>query len=303
MICKPINIRLWLILAFAIVIASISSSKSAAPEKTYASFKVEIKGKGQPLLLIPGLSCSGDVWKETVARYSKHYQCHIFTLAGYAGVPAIQAPLLETASRDIRQYVKDQKLQKPLVMGHSIGGYLTIKMASEEPTLFGKVIVVDALPFLPAAGNRSATEEAMRATNLEANVKQVEALPAAQFAQLQRRTIETMISDPKQVEQALQWSLSSDRATLIRSAAEMMQNDLRDEIASVTAPTLVLGSYFLAEDQRAQHPQFPKAGLEVYQQQYQKLKGAKVEITNTARHFIMYDDPEWFFAQVDSFLK
>src|SRR6478735_1773048 len=98
-----------------------------------AAFKVEVTGKGQPLLLIPGLGCSGEVWQGTVSKYGKKYECHIFTLAGYAGVPAQNQPLLQTAKTEILQYIRQKKLKNSVIMGHSIGGYLTLMLASEAP--------------------------------------------------------------------------------------------------------------------------------------------------------------------------
>lgn len=37
--------------------------------------------------------------------------------------------------------------------------------------------------------------------------------------------------------------------------------------------------------------------------QYAKLKGVDIEISDTARHFIMWDDPNWMFAKMDKFLQ
>jgi N-formylmaleamate deformylase len=46
-----------------------------------ASFKVEVYGKGAPLLLIPGLACSGEVWEATVDSLKDRYECHVLTLS------------------------------------------------------------------------------------------------------------------------------------------------------------------------------------------------------------------------------
>jgi len=57
-----------------------------------APFSVKITGTGRPMILIPGLLSSGDVWSTTVDRYKDRYECHVLTLAGFAGQPAIDAP-------------------------------------------------------------------------------------------------------------------------------------------------------------------------------------------------------------------
>ena len=48
-------------------------------------FTVEVKGTGKPMILIHGIYCTGDVWKETVKYYEKKYECHVITLAGFGG--------------------------------------------------------------------------------------------------------------------------------------------------------------------------------------------------------------------------
>jgi hypothetical protein len=44
-------------------------------QKTQA-FEVSVHGKGNTMFLIPGLSCSGNVWNETVEKYKNDYQIH-----------------------------------------------------------------------------------------------------------------------------------------------------------------------------------------------------------------------------------
>ena len=40
-----------------------------------------------------------------------------------------------------------------------------------------------------------------------------------------------------------------------------------------------------------------------YSGQVSKISGCEVALNDTAKHFIFYDDPDWFYAQVDSFLE
>ena len=51
-------------------------------------FAVKVTGTGQPMILIPGLACSGEVWDSTVAHFKDRCECHVLTLAGFAGQPA-----------------------------------------------------------------------------------------------------------------------------------------------------------------------------------------------------------------------
>ena len=51
-------------------------------------FAVTVTGSGRPMILIPGLSCGGNVWDGTVTHFKDRYECHVVTLAGFAGQPA-----------------------------------------------------------------------------------------------------------------------------------------------------------------------------------------------------------------------
>ena len=69
-------------IAVGIAAAIASSAHAATP------FEVRVTGNGPDVLLIPGLASSGDVWDDTVKALAPHHRCHVFTLAGFAGVPA-----------------------------------------------------------------------------------------------------------------------------------------------------------------------------------------------------------------------
>ena len=78
------------------------------------AFQVEVSGKGKAVILIPGYSCSGEVCEETVAHLKDRYECHVITIAGYAGVPKLDTPVLKTVRNELIRYVQTKKLNKPM---------------------------------------------------------------------------------------------------------------------------------------------------------------------------------------------
>jgi pimeloyl-ACP methyl ester carboxylesterase len=76
-------------------------------------FQVKVTGRGRPVILIPGLSSSGETWDTTVARYKDRFECHVLTLAGFAGAPRIPAPMLEHVREGIAAYIRKNKLDHP----------------------------------------------------------------------------------------------------------------------------------------------------------------------------------------------
>ena len=100
------------------------------------------------------------------------------------------------------------------------------------------------------------------------------------------------------VERIVGWGQKSDRKAMATSMYQMLSHDLRPDLARVTAPTLVLAGW------AAQKGMLPRSAIEgMYQGQYRLLPNVKFELTDTARHFIMYDDPDWMYARIDQFLN
>lgn len=105
-------------------------------------FTVAVEGAGQPILLFPGFTSTDMVWEETVAELSNHYECHVFTFAGFGGVAPAEKPWLPKIKSGIEQYVKNKDLKNPMVIGHSLGGALGLWLAIEEEHPFSRIIVV-----------------------------------------------------------------------------------------------------------------------------------------------------------------
>jgi hypothetical protein len=48
---------------------------------------------------------------------------------------------------------------------------------------------------------------------------------------------------------------------------------------------------------------FDSGHLKEFEGQYAHAPQAKMALDDHVRHFIMYDDPQWYFVQMDIFLK
>ena len=145
-----------------VALGVLGSPSIATGGEPPASFGVEVHGTGSPVLLLPGLSSSGDVWDTTVAALEGRYEVHVLSLAGFAGRPAVEGAFLPRVRDDIVAYIRDRQLDRAAVVGHSLGGFLAFWLAATEPGLVGPIVAVDGVPFLPALMDASATEDSVR---------------------------------------------------------------------------------------------------------------------------------------------
>jgi len=277
-----------------------NTPKAASPAPAaHPGFVVQVVGKGRPVLLIPGLNCTGAVWDETVARYRSQYQCHVITLAGFGGVAAQQpvpTDLLQAVRDQLLAYVKTQKLRQPAVIGHSLGGFLALWMAATDPDALGPLEIVDALPFLPVAQNPAATVENTRpqAELMRQQMRTAQLPPAAR-----RQMTAGLVTDTARIALVTRWGQASDPATTGQAMYDMYTTDLRPAVARIQQPVLVLGTWAGYAAYGA-----TKAGVQqVFEQQYAPVPHHTLVMSEAGKHFVMYDDPQLFFGQTDAFLK
>jgi pimeloyl-ACP methyl ester carboxylesterase len=263
-----------------------------------APFQVKVTGHGKPMILIPGLSSSGETWDSTVAHYRDRFECHVLTVAGFAGVPRVPAPMLDKVRDGLADYIRTQKLDHPVIVGHSLGGFLALDLAARYPDLPGRIVIVDAYPFLAGIADPTMTAEKARAT-AEQTRSYIADMTQDSYERYVKSGLGTrmMVRSEANFDRITAWGLASDRTAVADAMAELFGADLRDELARITVPALVLGSW-IAYAQYTDHDRT----LANLRAQYAKLKGVLIRVTDTARHFIMWDDPDWMFGQLDRFL-
>ena len=247
-------------------------------------------GKGQKsIIFIPGFACSGEVWNETKTNLEQNFVCYTLTMPGFASAKPQFNPSFKTWEKNIADFIKKNNIVKPIVFGHSMGGGLALALASDYPDLIEKIIVVDALPCLAALSNPAFKQE----TNPDCSAMTDRLVNATQeqFYAMQKATIFRLVADTSMQQQVLNWSKQSDRNTMAKMYCDFTNTDLRESIAKVTCPALVLlQSYFI---------NFKPA----IDEQYKNLSTAKLLYATKGLHFIMYDDKAWYFNQISNFIS
>lgn len=281
-----------------VVLFSCSLLFSQEKESNYP-FNIEIKGEGKPIILIPGLASSGSVWDKSVEVLEKKYECHVLTLAGFVDQPPIQFgdSFLPKIQTKIVEYINNELKEKPIIIGHSLGGFLSLSIASAEPDLLEKIVIVDSYPFYSAAMNPMATEETAKSQGDMMKTMLVN-MPNETFAAQQKMMMAAMTTDSSDIELITQWSIQTDRRTMAQAMYEIMTTDLRDETEFVKCPILVFGSWYAAKDYGITKEMVEKN----YQSQFSKAKNCTIKVADTAKHFIMFDEYQWFIKNLELFL-
>ncbi|GLS00882.1 alpha/beta hydrolase [Brevundimonas denitrificans] len=268
-------------------------------------FHVRVDGPEHPVgdvILIPGLSSSPEVWDGLTEQLKGRYRVHRVHIQGFAGAPPednatgdVSAPVAE----DLARYIAEQGLNKPAVIGHSMGGTIGMMLAARHPDSVGKLMVVDMVPFMGAMFAQPGTVPTAESVTPMADMMHqgMANSPREQYQAQADAQIVAMINTESQRAKPLEDSRSSDQKVSAAAFRELIVTDLRPELGRITAPTTVL--YVRFNDPRMTNDMVDG----IYRASFANLPGATLTRIDDSAHFIMLDQPARFAAEVNAFLE
>lgn len=260
---------------------------------------VTVRGEGQDVVLIHGMSSSPEVWDGTVAALPG-YRYHLIHVAGMGGRPPganANGPVVAPVAEEIARYVREAGLQRPAIVGHSLGGSWGMMVAARHPELVGRLMVVDMLPFLGAMfGGSNATAESVRPIAEQIRAGMAGASGAARQA-TQEQIIATMVQTEALRPLAVRHGMASDMAVSSQAFYDLITTNLIPEVGAIRVPITVLW----VRPPNAPVTQEQMAGF--YQASYAGIPGARIVNVPNSYHFIMWDAPERFQQELRTFLS
>ena len=289
----------------ALVLASCSSPASDAASTATDAFTsdritVITRGSGPDIVLVPGLASHRDVWAGVADSLDDRYRLHLVQVKGFAGLEPeanadgqVSAPVAE----EIARYIDEMELERPAVIGHSMGGSIGMMLAARHPDAVGRLMVVDMVPALgPLFGPPNATPEQLRVT---ADTFRAQIL--ADTAGAPNGMLEQMFPGMTRVDsmrpRLLEGVRGTDRGTAANAFHELILADLRPELSRITVPVTVL--YVVPPDAPMPPDQYDR----VMRESFASAPGVRIVHIDESNHFIMWDQPSRFIAEVDTLMR
>lgn len=109
-------------------------------------FYKEYPGAGEPLIILHGLFGLLDNWHNVAKTLSE--TCHVYSLdvRNHGQSPKSAAMNYAVMADDLWEFMKDHRIAKASVMGHSMGGKMAMEFALRFPEKCAKLIAVDIAP-------------------------------------------------------------------------------------------------------------------------------------------------------------
>jgi pimeloyl-ACP methyl ester carboxylesterase len=237
------------------------------------AFKKE--GKGPGTVLIHGFGGNRSVWAEQVARLKKDHTVLAIDLPGHgeSGAPPMKdgAADLDAIAADIAALMRKQKVTPAIVVGHSTGGSIALRVALADPGAVKGVVLVDAI-LAPAEPARE-----------EAFMKELDADAA--------RTLGTffggLAADEEQKARALRDAARASVPALKAYRAARVTDTVGERAAGLKAPVAFFTSSTLIPDPAKEKEALVRLGMA-------RIPKLTVSYFVNARHWIMWDEPDTF---------
>jgi len=248
--------------------------------------------EGRTVVLVPGLASSADVWIETVDTLQE-YDLRIVQVAGFAGATKFETDgdYTDSVAEAINNHLVVVPGVSPVVVGHSLGGFVALKAALIDGTPIEELVIVDSLPFLAEAFMPGATPD-QAAQSAPRFAQQMASMPREDFDRQQVAGLSRLVKDKEYQETLAQWATASDQSTVATAIGELLAADLRDDIAEVKADVLVLAAHDKVMGISTEQIR------EMYSSQYASVPNHQIVVVEESLHFIMVDQTDLFLESL-----
>jgi len=145
------NMKICLLLPF-IVLFGCASNTVTTKHDVAVSFDSEriayqVAGQGETtLIFVHGWSCDGRYWHNQLHPFTKSHQVITLDLAGHGHSSSNRSDyLMLSFAKDVKAIIDQEKVNKAILIGHSMGGAIIAEAAKLMPKTVIGIIGVDTL--------------------------------------------------------------------------------------------------------------------------------------------------------------
>lgn len=245
----------------------------------------EVYGRGHPVILLHGWLGSWGLWQETMAYLGRYYRTYALDFWGFgeSGKKRETYAVQDFVSL-VDQFMDRLGIYQAPLVGHSMGGTVSLSVAIQYPERVKKVVVIGS----PIAGSSLAFPLKLAGYR---SIAFVLFNMMWAFRGGMKVASPFICSDPRFPEMMDKDLSSTTVESFLRSIASLRRTDLRPVLSQVKVP--VMGMYGDRDNIVDPHQ---------WQALSEGLPAAKIVRWQRAQHFVMLDTPRDFMENLKVFL-
>jgi 3-oxoadipate enol-lactonase len=251
-----------------------------------------VQGRGDPLVLIQGLTMDSNAWMLQSPVFSDQYRVVVFDNRGVGRTDAPDTPYTTEMMADDAGLLDVLKIEKAHVLGLSLGGMIAQEFGIKYPDRTKSLILAGTA----ACPREGAPRSAHIVGNLLSMAKSGVDLETCTRMFMAWAFTPQFFSNPDQVQMIINLTTANPFPQPLQGLAGQVSasfdHDTRDRLDRIKAPTLVLvGSQDLL------------LSVDCSRELAEKIPGAELQILEGAGHFMCFEHAERFNQAVLEFLS
>lgn len=202
-------------------------------------------GSGNPLLFIHGFCEDSTMWNGFYPSFSNQYKVYLIDLPGFGNSPLPkQAFSIHDVAVQLAQWMSENQLEEAILIGHSLGGYVSLELAKHFPDLVGGLVLFHSTAFADSAQKREARNKVIDFVQENGVLVFAESFVPQLFSAKNRKRL------GKDIDTAVDTAKRTALETLVAYTRAMRdRNDRTDVLKTLSKPIL-----FIAGDQDTSVP-------------------------------------------------
>ncbi|HEX8805382.1 MAG TPA: alpha/beta hydrolase [Candidatus Aquilonibacter sp.] len=288
-------------LFFRALLAAVLLTPGITPSQTFTTGILQVDHYGTnarpPIIFVPALYCGAWQWNAQIKALAPRYDLYVVTLPGFAGRPrAVGGDLMMRAVNSLHTIIAQHHLAgKVIVVGHSLGGTISVMLAQTYPHDPRAVISVEGgYPVAPTAEGRE--RAVARATKPFIDLGQSQLGPVLRKTQLQ-----FVITRPADIDAVEKLASQSDPQAIVDWLRAALLLDLTPGMSKIVVPFTAIVPYDESIDA---YRGFPTEASKraTYAAWVAHTRSGRVIVIAPSRHFVMFDQPAVFQETLEQVL-
>ncbi len=242
---------------------------------------------GTPILFLHGIGGAARAFAPQLDHFGQAYRAIAWDMPGYAGSVPLPLVTMEALAAALAGFIRALRLERPVLVGHSIGGMVVQRLLAEAPDAARAVVLAQT------SATFGSKDPAWAEAFIRARLGPLDA--GRSVAQIAPAAIAELVGDGADaagVALAQDCMAEVPDSTFRDMVLAMPGFDARDALPRIAAPTLVLSG---TADRNA-----PPSGME---RMAARIPGARYVALEGAGHLAYAERPAAFNAAVDGFLR
>src|SRR4051794_27071237 len=242
---------------------------------------------GVPILFLHGIGGAAKAVTPHLDPFRREYRAIAWDMPGYAGSVPLPLVTMEALAAALGGFIQALGLERPVLVGHSIGGMVVQRLLAEAPHAARAVVLAQTSAVF---GSR---DPAWAEQFIEARLGPLDA--GKSMADIAEPSVRATIgegADAAGLQRAIACMAAVPDSTYRDMVLAMPGFDQRESLARIAAPSLMLAG---SADKNA-----PPAGME---RMAARIPGARYVVLEGAGHLAYAEQPAAFNAAIEAFLR